>query len=39
MKATAIATFIGTRKGVTTPVAIIFVPSGSARIIGYASRS
>jgi len=32
-------TFTGTMKGVTTPVAIIFAPGGSALMSGSASRS
>ena len=39
MNATSAVTFIGTRKGVTTPVAIIRVPSGSACISGAARKS
>jgi hypothetical protein len=38
-KATISVTFIGTKKGVTTPVAIMRVPSGSACIIGWARMS
>jgi len=39
INATIIATLTGTRNGVTTPVAIILVPWGSACIMGVASRS
>ena len=37
--ATAMVTFIGTMKGVMTPVAIIFDPSGRAPIMGCARKS
>ena len=39
MKATSNVTLIGTRNGVMTPVAIIFVPCGSAFNIGIARKS
>ena len=39
MKAITSVTFIGTRKGEMTPVAIIFEPVGSDRIMGSAMKS
>ena len=39
MKAITSVTFIGTRNGAMTPVAIIFEPTGSEAIIGRAMKS
>ena len=39
MKATSMVTFTGIRNGVMTPVAIMWLPFGSAFIIGLASTS
>ena len=39
MNATSAVTFTGTMNGVTTPMAIILAPSGSARISGRARAS
>jgi hypothetical protein len=39
MKAISSVTFIGTRNGATTPVAIILEPAGSAASIGAARKS